>query len=86
MEKVEFTLINGKTRLLKRKLAEALEKRGKGYFADKEYAPVIDASDGAVELAAEAGIDLSTVEGSGKDGRILKRDLKGYNTRMMKAD
>jgi len=34
-----------------------------------------DITPAAAELAAEHGIDLSTIEGSGKDGRILKSDI-----------
>ena len=36
----------------------------------------IDATDGATELATEHGIDLSTVQGSGANGRIVLRDIK----------
>ena len=35
----------------------------------------IDATATAVQLAEEAGINLSTIEGSGKEGRILKSDV-----------
>jgi len=48
-----------------------------------EEAPATEATDAgefdvtpaAAELAAEHGIDLATIEGSGKDGRILKSDI-----------
>jgi len=36
----------------------------------------IDATDAARELAEEHGIDLETIEGSGKDGRIVKGDVE----------
>lgn len=36
----------------------------------------VDATEGAEELAAELGIDLATVEGTGKDGRITKGDVE----------
>ena len=34
-----------------------------------------DATDAAAELADEANLDLSTIEGTGKNGRILKSDV-----------
>lgn len=36
------------------------------------------ATDGAVELAEEANLDLSEVEGSGDDGKIYKKDVENY--------
>ncbi len=36
----------------------------------------IDATDAALELAEELGVDLSEVEGSGIDGRITKPDVE----------
>ena len=39
-------------------------------------APEVDATDTARELAAEAGIDLAAIEGTGKEGRILKSDVQ----------
>jgi len=36
---------------------------------------VVDITDAARELAEEHGIDLSAIEGSGKEGRILKSDI-----------
>ena len=41
-----------------------------------ESSPSYDATDSAVELAAELGVDLSTVTGSGADGRITKADVE----------
>jgi len=35
----------------------------------------LDITPAAAELAAEHGIDLATIEGTGKDGRILKSDI-----------
>lgn len=36
----------------------------------------VDATDGARALADEEDIDLTALEGSGKDGRITKADVK----------
>ena len=43
-----------------------------------EVQPVVefDITDSARELADEAGLDLSTIEGTGKEGRILKSDVQ----------
>jgi pyruvate/2-oxoglutarate dehydrogenase complex dihydrolipoamide acyltransferase (E2) component len=38
--------------------------------------PAVNATDAAVELAHERGIDLAEIEGSGADGRILKSDVE----------
>lgn len=38
-----------------------------------------DATEGAHQLAAERGIDLSQVEGSGKDGRITQADVEAHS-------
>jgi 2-oxoglutarate dehydrogenase E2 component (dihydrolipoamide succinyltransferase) len=35
-----------------------------------------DATDSAAELAAEHGIDLTTIKGTGAGGRIVLRDVK----------
>lgn len=42
----------------------------------KESEEEISITDAARELAEEAGIDISTVEGTGKDGNILKSDIE----------
>jgi pyruvate/2-oxoglutarate dehydrogenase complex dihydrolipoamide acyltransferase (E2) component len=36
----------------------------------------VDATDGARTLADEEDVDLTALEGSGKDGRITKADVK----------
>lgn len=38
----------------------------------------IDATEAALELAEELGVDLSEVEGSGADGRITKPDVEAF--------
>ena len=43
---------------------------------EKESEEEISITDAARELAEEAGIDISTVEGTGKDGNILKSDIE----------
>lgn len=35
-----------------------------------------EATDAAEELAAELGVDLATVEGTGKDGRVTVADVR----------
>ena len=44
--------------------------------AEPEAAEEIDITGAAEELAEEHGLDLSTIEGTGKDGRILKSDVQ----------
>jgi small subunit ribosomal protein S16 len=43
---------------------------------EEESKEEISITDAARELAEEAGIDISTVEGTGKDGNILKSDIE----------
>ncbi|MDH3427810.1 MAG: 50S ribosomal protein L21 [Gemmatimonadota bacterium] len=43
--------------------------------AEATAAVVIDATPTAIRLAEESGIDLSTIKGTGKEGRILKSDV-----------
>ena len=43
---------------------------------EAEEAPAPDATPAAAELAREEGVDLSQVEGSGADGRILVSDVE----------
>ena len=54
-------------------VAELLEVVAREIAPD--YMPTIDATPTALELAEREGIDLTTVEGKGVDGRILKSDV-----------
>jgi large subunit ribosomal protein L21 len=60
------------------KPAEAKAEKPAQPKAEKPAKPKveIEATDSARELAAEAGIDLATLEGTGKEGRILKSDVQ----------
>jgi len=44
-------------------------------YGDRYYED-IETTGAAAELAAELGVDLSTVEGTGKDGRVTKSDVE----------
>lgn len=43
---------------------------------EPEAATDVDITDAARDLAEEHGLDLSTIEGTGKEGRILKSDVE----------
>ena len=45
-------------------------EHGSRYYED------LQTTGAAAELAAELGVDLSVVEGTGKDGRITKADVE----------
>jgi large subunit ribosomal protein L21 len=62
----------------KKKAPEAEAKKPAEPKTEKpvEATAEIEATDSARELAAEADIDLSTIEGTGKEGRILKSDVQ----------
>jgi len=70
---------------MKRAMAEHLEYRGKGVIQEAPRRAEVVASKAVQAEAESLGVSLETVEGSGKDGRILKRDLQTYRTRMMTA-
>jgi pyruvate/2-oxoglutarate dehydrogenase complex dihydrolipoamide acyltransferase (E2) component len=36
----------------------------------------VDATEGALEAAAELGVDINAIEGSGKEGRVTKADVE----------
>lgn len=41
-----------------------------------EAAEEVDATDAAEKLAAELGVDIAKVQGTGQDGRITKGDVE----------
>lgn len=75
------------------KFADLMVILGKAEYAEFiQHEPIAEpkeqgqkTADGVAEEAARLGVDLSAIEGTGKDGKILKRDLREYQTRMMKA-
>jgi pyruvate/2-oxoglutarate dehydrogenase complex dihydrolipoamide acyltransferase (E2) component len=44
--------------------------------AESRQLPEPEASPAAVRLAAEHGLDLSEIEGTGKGGKVLKSDVE----------
>jgi len=90
MSKVEFIYGKGGRKvLMARRYAETLRKLGHGTYADQGYqtrmltaAPTVVeeplVSDTLAEFAAENGVDLSKVIGTGKDGRIKKSDIEAF--------
>lgn len=75
------------------KMANVLIYIGKAELSlnapNKEKKPKVDeplASDAVKQLADDEGIDLATVRGTGKNGRINKSDVLAYKTRMMTAE
>lgn len=45
---------------------------------EREPNEEIEATEAAVDLALENDIDIGEVEGSGKDGRVLKSDVQSH--------
>lgn len=83
MSKVEFTYgKGGRTVLMARRYAETLRKLGHGTYPDSA-APTVESpkdeiliSDNVSAFAKDNGIDIKTVVGTGKDGRINKSDIE----------
>ena len=46
------------------------------YTENDNYYEDLETTGAAAELATELGVDLSTVEGTGKGGRITKADVE----------
>lgn len=93
MSKVEFIYgKGGKKVLMARRYAETLRKLGHGTYADEGYqtrmltaglpAHPLDeepkASVAILEFAKEHGVDIETITGTGKDGRIKKSDVEAF--------
>jgi pyruvate/2-oxoglutarate dehydrogenase complex dihydrolipoamide acyltransferase (E2) component len=85
MSKVEFTYGKGGRKvLMARRYAETLRKLGHGTYPDDanvapvENPPAIEIliSDAVAAFAEEHGVDIKTVTGTGKDGRINKSDIE----------
>jgi hypothetical protein len=90
MSKVEFIYgKGGKKVLMARRYAETLRKLGHGTYADTGYQtrmltasrPVLIVEESLVseaiaEFAKDNGVDIDTVVGTGKDGRIKKSDVE----------
>lgn len=88
--KVNVLFNNGKRSLLKSKLAQHLQKAGKltiegdGYMTRHMEAgapasvstPTVSASKAAQDLAAENGIELAAIVGTGLHGNITKADVE----------
>ena len=45
---------------------------------DEPAKPELNATEGAIELAHDEDVELSEVEGTGKGGRILQRDVETF--------
>lgn len=66
-------------------LVDTLDTRAAGVEINMLYGvepenllPRVEATEAAIELARKHQIDLTKLEGSGKDGNILVRDVKAY--------
>jgi pyruvate/2-oxoglutarate dehydrogenase complex dihydrolipoamide acyltransferase (E2) component len=54
--------------------------------AEYHSAPEVVTTQVSVKVDLEDEVDLSKIQGSGINGRVLKRDIKEYKTRMMTAE
>lgn len=62
--------------LVSDELGQALIQQGKARMDEPPSAPVVNATSAAKELAAANGLDLTSIEGTGKGGLILKSDVE----------
>jgi pyruvate/2-oxoglutarate dehydrogenase complex dihydrolipoamide acyltransferase (E2) component len=85
MSKVEFIYgKGGKKVMMARRYAETLRKLGHGTYETRMLtaapppppAPEPQVSDALAAFAAENEVDLATVVGTGKDGKIRKSDIE----------
>lgn len=83
MAKVEFIYSKGGKRVpMALRYAETLRKLGHGTYqarmltSEKPAAVEILISEAVAAFAEEHGVDLKTVTGTGKDGRINKSDIE----------
>jgi pyruvate/2-oxoglutarate dehydrogenase complex dihydrolipoamide acyltransferase (E2) component len=61
--------------------ASDLDRHSVGDFTQEQLAERnadVDATDSARDLAAEEGVDLNDVEGTGEGGRVTKADVESY--------
>lgn len=81
MNKVDFVFKSGKEYSLKLKLADHLQRAGKGEIKGAAYmtrAMVADVhlTPAAKALADDNGIDVKSIKGNGKNGAITLNDVK----------
>lgn len=51
---------------------------------DDDDEPLV--SEAVKQFAADQGVDLEKVQGTGKNGRVKRADVQAYKTRMLSAD
>ena len=57
-------------------LVEIVAQDGETVVADQVLARIDTAATAAAKLAAETGVDVNALQGSGRDGRVLKEDVQ----------
>lgn len=86
MSRVTFVFNGGKEYPLKSKLAEHLQRAGKGEIKVATYmtrsmvadtvVAQVNLTPAAKALAEDKGIDVNSIKGNGKDGAITLSDVK----------